>query len=526
MFRERGGSSTLARHAFNELVSFVAAWAILIDYMIVIALAAISVPHYLTPISASFGEGAAELITAGVVIAAVAAINIVGFSGVRRQMLLTAIAIGGVLLLVAVVLVGALTSFDADALTSQLDLFTSPTLEDVLYAGVIATVAYAGIEAASDLVPDLEFEPIDLRRLVAAGVAIVPILYTGVAAISVMAVPVVATPDGPMTALATTYLEEPILGVVTSYDPTWVADVDARRGGRGGAARAGLGGEHVDARAIAAQLHARDEPADPELARQAGEALDDPARRDPRRGGDLVRARDPRGRAVPGRAVRVRGHDRVRDRARLARAAAVHRSGARAAVQACPSTSRWRGADVPLPSLAAGVLTDRGLDHGPALPRRRALHRRRLDAVRPGRLRRLPRRGGGDLADEASDRAGQRAGEGRGGARSTAGSWCRCSGRRSTTTSSAPPGGSRRRPTRPGARRPHLEVVYVLEVPLTVPLDAPPFGGADGGRQPGARACPGGRGGVRHGRGRHLGRAGARTAARGSCRRPASATSS
>ena len=113
MFRERGGSSTLARHAFNELVSFVAGWAILIDYMIVIALAAISVPHYLTPISASFGEGAAELITAGVVIAAVAAINIVGFSGVRRQMLLTAIAIGGVLLLVAVVVVGALTSFDA-----------------------------------------------------------------------------------------------------------------------------------------------------------------------------------------------------------------------------------------------------------------------------------------------------------------------------------------------------------------------------------------------------------------------------
>ena len=50
MFRERGGSATFARHAFNELVSFIAGWAILIDYMIVIALAAISVPHYLTPI--------------------------------------------------------------------------------------------------------------------------------------------------------------------------------------------------------------------------------------------------------------------------------------------------------------------------------------------------------------------------------------------------------------------------------------------------------------------------------------------
>ena len=51
MFRERGGSSTFARHAFNELIAFIAGWAILIDYLIVIALAAISVPHYLEPIS-------------------------------------------------------------------------------------------------------------------------------------------------------------------------------------------------------------------------------------------------------------------------------------------------------------------------------------------------------------------------------------------------------------------------------------------------------------------------------------------
>jgi APA family basic amino acid/polyamine antiporter len=225
MFPERGGSSMFARHAFNELIAFIAGWAILIDYLIVIALAAISVPHYLTPISSSFAEGAPEMIAAGAVIAAVAGINIVGFSGAGRQLLLTGIAIGGVLLLVAVVVVGALTSFDASALTAELDLFTSPSLEDVIYAGVIATVAYAGIEAAADLAPDLEFQRIDLKRLVAAGIAVVPILYTGVAAIAVMAVPVVDTPAGPETALATTFLEEPLLGVVQSYDPAWVADV-------------------------------------------------------------------------------------------------------------------------------------------------------------------------------------------------------------------------------------------------------------------------------------------------------------
>ena len=62
MFRERGGSSTFARHAFNELVSFIAGWAILIDYLIVIAAAAISGAHYLTPISGSFERGGAEIV--------------------------------------------------------------------------------------------------------------------------------------------------------------------------------------------------------------------------------------------------------------------------------------------------------------------------------------------------------------------------------------------------------------------------------------------------------------------------------
>ena len=225
MFRERGGSSTFGRYAFNELVSFIAGWAILIDYLIVVALAAISVPHYLTPIWSEFGDGAPELITAGVVIALVTGLNLVGFSGQRRQTLLTAVALGGVLLLVGVVVVGVITSFDASALTAELDLWSSPTFADAVYAGVIATVAYAGIEAASNLAPDLRFEPGDLKRLVVLGATLVPVLYTAVAAVALMAVPVVPTPSGPETALAGAFLEEPVLGVVENYDPVWVADV-------------------------------------------------------------------------------------------------------------------------------------------------------------------------------------------------------------------------------------------------------------------------------------------------------------
>src|SRR4029078_3601932 len=47
-FPEAGGSSSFARHAFNELVSFTAAWARMLNYIITIAISAFFVPHYLS----------------------------------------------------------------------------------------------------------------------------------------------------------------------------------------------------------------------------------------------------------------------------------------------------------------------------------------------------------------------------------------------------------------------------------------------------------------------------------------------
>ena len=47
-YPEAGGSSSFARHAFNELVCFGAAWAQMLNYIITIAISAFFVPHYLS----------------------------------------------------------------------------------------------------------------------------------------------------------------------------------------------------------------------------------------------------------------------------------------------------------------------------------------------------------------------------------------------------------------------------------------------------------------------------------------------
>ena len=44
---ETGGAATFVRRAFNDLAGFMTGWVLFLDYLIVIALAALFVPHYL-----------------------------------------------------------------------------------------------------------------------------------------------------------------------------------------------------------------------------------------------------------------------------------------------------------------------------------------------------------------------------------------------------------------------------------------------------------------------------------------------
>ena len=73
MYPEAGGSSSFARHAFNELVSFIAAWGQMLNYTITVAISAFFVPHYLAVFWAPLGHAPGDVIGGAVLIAALAA---------------------------------------------------------------------------------------------------------------------------------------------------------------------------------------------------------------------------------------------------------------------------------------------------------------------------------------------------------------------------------------------------------------------------------------------------------------------
>src|ERR1700709_692086 len=79
MYPEAGGSSSFARHAFNEFWSFFAAWAQMLNYVITVAISAFFVPHYIgglfwDPLRSSPGD----VIFAVAVIALLSYVNVVG----------------------------------------------------------------------------------------------------------------------------------------------------------------------------------------------------------------------------------------------------------------------------------------------------------------------------------------------------------------------------------------------------------------------------------------------------------------
>jgi APA family basic amino acid/polyamine antiporter len=201
----------------------VAGWVILLDYLIVIALAVLSVPHYLRPITGDIHHTVWVPVIIAAVLVYITALNLLDIPARRRPRFLLVLAGIDLLTQVLVIVVGLFVVMDPEALTRHVDLFTSPGVRDVIYSSVLAMLAYAGIEAVSNLAPDLDLNPRQFTRVVTRAVWIVPLLYALMAAVALMAVPVYVGPNGPVTHLGSIYIEAPVLGVVEAFHPHWLS---------------------------------------------------------------------------------------------------------------------------------------------------------------------------------------------------------------------------------------------------------------------------------------------------------------
>jgi basic amino acid/polyamine antiporter, APA family len=216
-YPEAGGSSSFARHAYNELVSFGAAWAQMLVYIVTVATSAFFVPHYLSIFWGPLRENPWDIVGGAIVIVLLVVLNIVGVQeAARLSISLAVIDFATQILLVAL---GFVLVFSPEILRANVHWGTAPTWSNLAIAVPVAMLAYTGVETVSNLAEEVR-DPVrnvpSAYRLVAYAVFAI---YFTLPLIALSALPVHMI-NGEMTTLLALppeeggYANDPILGVV------------------------------------------------------------------------------------------------------------------------------------------------------------------------------------------------------------------------------------------------------------------------------------------------------------------------
>jgi APA family basic amino acid/polyamine antiporter len=224
MYPEAGGSSSFARRAFNEFVSFFAAWAQMLNYVITVAISAFFVPHYIgglfwEPLRSAPGD----IIFGAGVIAVLAAINVIGVKeSAGVNILLAVIDFMTQLLLVVV---GAVLVLSPETLVDNVELGVAPTWEHFVLAIPIGMIAYTGIETISNMAEEARDERTTIPAAISRVRIAVYAIYFTLPAVALSALPVSRNAETGeyQTLLGLSedqggYAGDPILGVVKQID--------------------------------------------------------------------------------------------------------------------------------------------------------------------------------------------------------------------------------------------------------------------------------------------------------------------
>ena len=213
MFPEAGGSSSFARHAFNELVSFVAAWGQMLNYTITVAISAFFVPHYLAVFWPWLGEGPGDIVGGAALIVALALINIRGTEESAKLNLVLAVA--DLATQVILVGIGIFLVLSPEVLVGNIHLGVAPTWSDFALGVAVGMIAYTGIETISNMAEEARDAARTIPRAVGFTVVAVLALYLLIPIVALSAMPVTQDAAGNYTtALGTTFADDPILGIV------------------------------------------------------------------------------------------------------------------------------------------------------------------------------------------------------------------------------------------------------------------------------------------------------------------------
>ncbi len=210
-YHDSGGSASFAQHAFNDLISFIAGWGLLLDYIVTIAISAFAVGPYLSYFYPGLKVTGVQIsFTIGLLLI----LFFINLFGVRQSTRMSFILAGFTIVTQAIIiLIGAGWLFDLPYIAEHIQINVpgvdwSPTWSEFWKGTAMAMVAYTGIESIAQLGSEAKKPAKTVPRAVMITMVTLVAMYLGIALVALSAM----TPKE----LGDKYLQDPISGIAAA----------------------------------------------------------------------------------------------------------------------------------------------------------------------------------------------------------------------------------------------------------------------------------------------------------------------
>jgi APA family basic amino acid/polyamine antiporter len=203
---EAGGSASFARHSFGNFAGFAAGWALMLSYIVTIAISSFTIPPYLGYFWEPFK--ASPVVTTWASIGIVFFLMLVNVVGIRETSFINVAAtLVDILTQISLVVIGFILLFDPSRLwRSMIDNW--PSTENLVLGIALATIAYTGIETMSQMAEETKRPETSVPRALVFMIVAVLVIFAGISLVSLSAM----TPQE----LANEWSRDPVAGIASN----------------------------------------------------------------------------------------------------------------------------------------------------------------------------------------------------------------------------------------------------------------------------------------------------------------------
>ncbi len=219
MIHESGGSASFARYAFNDLISFIAGWGLLLDYIVTIAISAFAVSPYLGVFHNSLKLTEIQI---GFTVCLILLLFFLNLFGIKQSTRVSLILTLFVIVTQGVIIMVGLGGVDFPTLLDRMRInvasaIWSPSWADFWKGVAMAMVAYTGIESIAQLGAESKRPAKTVPRAIIWAMAVLLFMYFGIS--------IVALSNVSIEKLTTVYLMDPIAGIAAAlpFGAGWFA---------------------------------------------------------------------------------------------------------------------------------------------------------------------------------------------------------------------------------------------------------------------------------------------------------------